>query len=78
MYNTIMTPRTQIRLLLTTWALVFTWVGFIGFGIYAWVMTKEITRYTITYDCEIAEQLGNTPLEVKARCKALKTRQANR
>jgi hypothetical protein len=49
-------------------------VGFIGFGLYAWVMTKEISRYTITYDCEIADQLDSTPLEVKARCKALKTR----
>jgi hypothetical protein len=49
-------------------------VGFIVFGLYAWVMTKEISRYTITYDCEIADQLDSTPLEVKARCKALKTR----
>jgi Trk-type K+ transport system membrane component len=74
MYNTIMMPRTQIRLLLTTWALVLTWVGFIGFGLYAWVMTNEIKRYTITYDCEISEQLESTPLEVKARCRALRTR----
>ena len=74
MYNVNMTSRTQIQLLLTTWALIFTWVGFIIFGLYAWISTDEIKRFTITYDCEIAEQLDSTPLEVKARCKALRTR----
>jgi Trk-type K+ transport system membrane component len=67
-------PRIQLQLLITTWLLILTWLGFIGFGLYSWVRIGEIQKFTITYDCEISESLDSTPIEVKARCKALRTR----
>jgi hypothetical protein len=59
------------RLMMTTTALIFTWVIFIGFVVFTHFKSDEIKRYSVTYDCEIAEQLDSTPIEVKAKCKAL-------
>ena len=64
--------RLQIQLFLTTCALIVSWLLFFGFAIYSWKRLNDIERYSVTYDCELAEQLENTPIEVKAKCARLK------
>lgn len=64
--------RLQMQLFLTTCALIVSWLLFFGFAIYSWKRLNDIERYSVTYDCELAEQLENTPIEVKAKCARLK------
>lgn len=64
--------RLQMQLFLTTVALIISWLMFFGFGIYSWVRLNNIEKYSVTYDCELADKLDNTPIEVKAKCARLK------
>lgn len=64
--------RLQMQLFLTTVALIISWLMFFGFGVYSWVRLNNIEKYSVTYDCELADKLDNTPIEVKAKCARLK------
>lgn len=64
--------RLQMQLFLTTCALIVSWLMFFGFGVYSWIRLDNIEKFSVTYDCELAEKLENTPLEVKAKCARLK------
>jgi len=64
--------RLQMQLFLTTCALIISWVFFFGFGVYSWKRLNEIEKFSVTYDCEIAEKLDSTPIEVRAKCAKLK------
>jgi len=64
--------RLQTQLFLTTCALVISWLMFFGFGIYSWLRLNDIEKYSVTYDCELAENLDSTPIEVKAKCAKLR------
>lgn len=64
--------RLQTQLFLTTCALVISWLMFFGFGIYSWLRLNDIEKYSVTYDCELAEKLDSTPIEVKAKCAKIK------
>jgi hypothetical protein len=47
---------------------------FFGFGVYSWNRLNDIEKYSVTYDCDLAEKLDSTPLEVKAKCARLKNK----
>jgi hypothetical protein len=64
--------RLQMQLFLTTSALIVSWLMFFGFGVYTWVRLNDIEKYSVTYDCELAEKLDSTPIEVKAKCAKLR------
>ena len=64
--------RLQMQLFLTTVALIISWLMFFGFGVYSWVRLNNIEKFSVTYDCELAEYLDSTPIEVKAKCAKLK------
>lgn len=64
--------RLQIQLFITTCTLIFSWVLFIGFGIYSWAKLDSVGKYSITYSCETAEWDSNFPIEVRYRCNKLK------
>ena len=64
--------RLQMQLFLTTCALIISWLLFFGFGVYSWVRLNNIEKFSVTYDCEIADHLDSTPIEVKAKCAKLK------
>jgi hypothetical protein len=61
-----------MQLFLTTSALIVSWLMFFGFGVYTWVRLNDIEKYSVTYDCELAEKLDSTPIEVKAKCAKLR------
>jgi hypothetical protein len=64
--------RLQLQLLITTSALIFSWLLFVGFGIYTWNKLNAINKYSVTYACETAEWDSNFPIEVRYKCNKLK------
>jgi hypothetical protein len=62
----------ELRLLITTCALIFSWLLFLGFGIYTWGKLNAIGKYSVTYACETAEWDSNLPIEVRYKCSKLK------
>lgn len=64
--------RLQMQLFLVTSALIVSWLLFLGFGVYSWVRLNDIERFSVTYDCDLAEKLETTPIEVRAKCAKLK------
>lgn len=64
--------RLQMQLFFTQCALILSWLLFFGFGIYSWKRLNDIERYSVTYDCELAEKLESTPIEVRYKCAKLK------
>lgn len=69
--------RLQLQLFLTTCALIISWLMFFGFGVYSWIRLNDIEKYSVTYDCEIANQIDTTPIEVRAKCNKLKNEKNN-
>lgn len=66
--------RLQTQLFFVTVALIISWLLFFGFGVYSWVRLNDIEKFSVTYDCDLAEKLESTPLEVKAKCTRLKNK----
>ena len=66
--------RLQTQLFLTTCALIVSWLLFFGFGVYSWIRLNDIEKYSVTYDCDLAEKLDSTPLEIRAKCAKLKNK----
>lgn len=64
--------RLQLQLFITTCSLIVSWVLFFGFCVYSWKRLNDIEKFSVTYDCEIAEKLDSTPIEVRAKCARLK------
>jgi hypothetical protein len=61
----------QNRLFLVTGALIISWILFISILVLFWAEISGTERNVITYRCELSD-LANTPIEVRAKCKALK------
>lgn len=66
--------RLQTQLFFVTVALIISWLLFFGFGVYTWVRLNEIEKFSVTYDCELADQVDTTPIEVRAKCAKLKNK----
>lgn len=62
----------RLKFMMAMAALIFTWVIFIGFVVFTQFESAEINRYSVSYDCRIAEPLDSTPIEIKAKCRSLK------
>ena len=65
--------RLQTQLFLTTCALIVSWLLFFGFGVYSWLRLTDIEKNKVSYDCDYVD-LDSTPLEVRAKCARLKSK----
>lgn len=61
----------QNRLFLVTGALIISWILFISVLALFWTEISGTERNVISYNCDLAD-LPSTPIEVRAKCRALK------
>jgi hypothetical protein len=61
----------QNRLFIVTGALIISWTLFISVLVLFWTEITGTEKNVISYNCELAD-LASTPIEVRAKCKALK------
>lgn len=59
------------RLFIVTGGLIVSWILFIMFIVIFWSEITGTEKNMVTYDCDLAE-ISSTPIEVRAKCKAMK------